>query len=128
MNESIELKETFNVKPSVIYNAWLNSEQHSKMTGGEATCSNKVGGSFIAWDGYISGTNKSLNLNKEIVQTWRTSEFSDTDEDSLLTVHLKEIEQGCELTLTHSNIPEGQTQYEQGWVEHYFTPMKNYFK
>jgi activator of HSP90 ATPase len=127
MRETFELKETFNVKPSVIYKAWLNSEEHSKMTGGEAQCSNEIGGTFFAWDRYISGTNKSLRINEEIIQSWRTFEFKDTDEDSELIIRLKEIQEGCELTLIHTNIPEGQTQYKQGWIDNYFTPMKNYF-
>ena len=127
MRETFELKETFNVKPSVIYEAWLNSEEHSKMTGGEANCSNEIGGTFFAWDQYISGKNKSLKINEEIIQSWRTFEFKDTDEDSELIIRLKEIQEGCELTLIHTNIPEGQTQYKQGWIDNYFIPMKNYF-
>jgi hypothetical protein len=38
-----------------------------------------------------------------------------------------EVTDGCELTLIHTNIPEAQTQYKQGWIDNYFTPMKNYF-
>ena len=127
MKESFELRVTFNVKPSVIYEAWLNSEEHSKMTGGEASCSHEIGGTFFAWDHYISGTNKSLKINEEIIQSWRTEEFKETDEDSELIIKLKEVKDGCELTLIHTNIPEAQTQYKQGWIDNYFIPIKNYF-
>jgi activator of HSP90 ATPase len=127
MAEILELKVTFNVKPSVIYEAWLNSKEHSNMTGGEAECNHQIGGTFFAWDQYISGTNKSLKINEEIIQSWRTAEFKDTDEDSELIIRLKEVREGCELTLIHTNIPEGQTQYKQGWIDNYFIPMKNYF-
>ena len=97
------------------------------MTGGEANCSREVGGSFTAWDEYISGKNKSLQQNKLIIQSWRTVEFEDTDEDSELILRLEELTEGCKLTLIHRNIPEGQTQYKQGWVDNYFIPMKEYF-
>ena len=127
MKETLKLKETFQVKPSIIYEAWLNSEEHSKMTGGEAICSNEVDGTFSAWDEYITGTNQSLSVNKEIIQNWRTIEFDDTDEDSKLIIQLKEVDEGCELTLIHTNIPEGQAQYQQGWIDNYFIPMKSYF-
>ena len=100
----------FKAKPEVIYQAWLSSQGHSQMTGAEAKCSNKVGGKFTAWDGYISGKNIQLNENKLIVQTWRTSEFSDTDEDSELSISFTETKEGCELNLVHTNIPQGQTQ------------------
>jgi len=127
MKTSFELKASFSVKPSIIYDAWLSSKQHSDMTGGEAHCSNQVEGEFSAWDGYISGRNHSLKQNEEIIQSWRTTEFATNDEDSLVKITLKETEKGCELTLTHSNIPEGDADYEQGWKDHYFAPMKEYF-
>jgi activator of HSP90 ATPase len=97
------------------------------MTKAPAKCSNEIGGNFTAWDGYIEGKNIDLKPNKEIIQRWRTSEFNKNDEDSKLIIRLKEIENGTELTLTHNNIPEGQTQYKKGWVGHYIEPMENYF-
>lgn len=54
------------------------------MTGGEAEISNKINEAFTAWDGYIEGTNVQLEPNKRIIQSWRTSEFDETDEDSQL--------------------------------------------
>ena len=125
--EQFELKETFTVKPSVIYNAWLDSDEHAEMTGGDASITSQEGTSYTAWDGYITGSNISLIPNQKIVQTWRTVEFMPDDEDSKLTIVLQEIEEGCELTLIHENIPTGQTQYEQGWVDNYFIPMKQFF-
>ena len=127
--ESFELKAVFNVTPPDLYKAWLDGELHSKMTGGLAECSNEPGGMFTAWDGYISGENKDLIEGSKIVQSWRTTEFEEEDEDSLLTLQFREIENGMtELTLHHSNIPEGQTQYEDGWRDHYFQPMSEFFK
>lgn len=128
MKESLDLKTIINVAPPIIYNAWLDSHLHSGMTGGEAKINTKVGSTFTAWNGYITGTNIELIPNQKIIQNWRTSEFNPNDESSILTIVLKEIENGTELTLIHKNIPEGQTQYKNGWVENYFDPMKNYFE
>ena len=127
MSEVIELRETFAATTQEIYSAWLSSQLHTRMTGGEANCSDKVGASFTAWDDYISGKNLELFENKKIVQSWRTSEFSQDDEDSILTIQLNEVKEGTELILTHKNIPKGQTQYKQGWIDHYFVPMKEFF-
>jgi len=69
-----------------------------------------------------------LILGERIVQTWRTSEFGVSDPDSNLEVILDSIEGGTKLTLRHTNLPEDGMQYEQGWVENYFEPMKLYFK
>ena len=50
----IILKTTLNAPVKDIYKAWLSSEGHTKMTGGEATASNKVGDAFTAWEGLYS--------------------------------------------------------------------------
>ena len=128
MKESIEITVVFNATPAEIYDAWLDSTLHTKMTGGLAVCSKNVGDSFTTWDGYIEGKNIELKLNESIIQSWRTSEFEQVDEDSRLSIQLNEIKDGTELVLEHSNIPMGQSQYKQGWVDHYFTPMKSYFE
>jgi len=113
---------------STLYHAWLNSTAHSAMTGGEAECSEELGAAFTAWDGYIQGSNVSLSPVEEIVQRWRTDDFNEEDEDSVITVHFKDTADGCLLTLTHTQIPDGQPDYKQGWDDHYFTPMKQYFE
>ncbi len=127
MATSFSIKQQFPVSSETLYNAWLSSQEHTKMTGGEAQCTNFENGAFSAWDGYISGKNQILVVNTEINQLWRTTEFLETDADSHLKLRLSDTDNGCELTLTHSNIPEGQPDYEQGWEDHYFTPMREYF-
>jgi activator of HSP90 ATPase len=128
MIKSIELKEIFLATPKEIFSAWLDSEKHTAMTGGTAICSTKINEEFSAWDGYISGKNISIIENKEIIQEWRTTEFKESDKNSELILKFQENERGCQITLIHNNIPEGQSDYEQGWIKHYFEPMKAFFK
>jgi activator of HSP90 ATPase len=128
MKNKFVLKKQFSIAAETIYKAWLNGEEHTKMTGGEATGEAKEGFEFTAWDGYISGSNLELIPNQKIVQAWRTSEFNENDKDSRLEINFASTDQGCELTLIHSDIPEDQvSDYEQGWEDHYFAPMKEYF-
>lgn len=126
--KSIQLKETFNVSPEILYNTWLDSKAHTEMTGSQAVCSSETNGNFSAWEGYITGFNISLEPNNKIVQSWRTTEFSESDKDSELIIQISATKEGSLLTLIHSNIPEGQSDYENGWIEHYFKPMKQYFQ
>ena len=81
--------------PEAIYKAWLSSEGHSDMTGGEAEVSDVVGAAYSAWDGYIEGRNVELLPFRRIVQTWRTTEFPEGHEDSTLTVELTPIATGA---------------------------------
>jgi len=114
--------------PEEIYTAWLSSEGHSDMTGSSASVSALVGGEFDAWDGYIHGKNLELIPGRRIVQSWRTSEFSTDEPDSLIEITLEPIGNQTRLTLRHTNLPPHGTQYEQGWVESYFDPMQEYFE
>lgn len=105
----------------------MNSEGHGDMTGGAASISDEVGSSFEAWDNYISGKNLELEAGKRILQSWRTTEFEDSDQDSMIEVFLRSIPEGTELTLVHSNLSRDAERYEKGWEEHYFAPMRAYF-
>lgn len=128
MKESLNMEEHFSVSPETLYTSWLDSTLHTEMTGAEAKIDQKVGGVFTAWDGYIEGKNIELIPNKKIVQEWRTTEFAESDENSRLEIVLEPEEEGTKLTLIHTNIPEGQKEnYEQGWLDYYFQPMKEYF-
>ncbi len=125
--EEFMLTATFPVKPQRIYDAWLDTHQHTAMTGAEAEVSEEVGGSFTAWDGYISGTNLELDPVKYIRQSWRTTEFEESDPDSFVELHFEQIKGGTKVSLYHSNIPQGQSDYKQGWKEFYFQPMQAFF-
>jgi uncharacterized protein YndB with AHSA1/START domain len=128
MPYAFTLTATIPASPVEIYQAWLDSIGHSEMTGGEATMSDEVGADVTAWDGYISGRNLELVPGERIVQSWRTTEFGDEDEDSIITVVLQEVDEGTLLTLEHSNVPDAHRSYEEGgWQSNYFEPMVVYF-
>jgi uncharacterized protein YndB with AHSA1/START domain len=98
------------------------------MTGSPATASSEVGGEFRAWDGYIQGINVELEPATRIVQRWRTREFAPSDPDSRLEIVLVPQAEGTQVSIRHSELPEHGMQYQQGWVDAYFTPMKEYFE
>lgn len=129
MKNVFKISAVIPAKPSEIYAAWLSSKGHSAMTGSTARATPKPGGKFSAWEGYISGRTLELELDRRIVQAWRTSEFPDDAPDSRLEIFLEETKTGTKITLIHSEIPPGQSDsYKQGWEDFYFKPMKEYFK
>jgi uncharacterized protein YndB with AHSA1/START domain len=128
MPYSYTLSTVIPASPAEIYRAWLDSIAHSEMTGGEATMSDEVGADVSAWDGYITGRNLELIPGERIVQSWRTTEFDDEFEDSVITILLQETEGGTLLTLEHRNVPDEYKSYEEGgWQSNYFEPMIEYF-
>src|SRR4029079_7169949 len=89
--------------PQAVYDAWLSSELHGKMTGGaEATIEPHVGGSHSAWGGYISGKTLELDPGKRIVQSWRSAEFPEGHADSQIVIHLSEEDGHTRLVVDHT--------------------------
>jgi uncharacterized protein YndB with AHSA1/START domain len=122
-----EVSDHIEASPAMIYAAWLDSEQHSSMTGSAARVSDQAGDAFEAWDGYIQGVNQELEPPRRILQHWRTTEFEQADEDSVLEILFKIEEHGTRVTIRHSHLPPHGMQYKQGWIDAYFEPMKAYF-
>ena len=123
------LSDVIPASPQAIYDAWLSSDGHAGMTGGQAaSTSAKEGADFTAWNGYISGKNLKLEPGRRIRQSWRTTKFTEADADSEIEVLLEPTAGGTRLTLRHSNVPDGHTSYRDGgWQRSYFEPMKAYF-
>jgi activator of HSP90 ATPase len=129
MKNEFTLTVKIEVGAEGIYHAWLTSDGHSAMTGSPAKVDGRAGGDFTAWDGYIWGSFLELEQDRKIVQSWRTSEFPEEAEDSRVEIMLEEKGGETQITLVHTDIPEGQAEsYKQGWEDFYFKPMKKYFK
>ncbi len=115
--------------PQQIYDAWLSSDGHDKITGGQpAQIWAQEGVGFTVWNGYITGRNLKLEPGRRIVQSWRTAKFTKADPDSQIEVLLEPAPGGTKVTVHHTNVPDGHTSYRDGgWQNSYFEPMKMHF-
>jgi uncharacterized protein YndB with AHSA1/START domain len=127
MSVEFEVSDVIPASPEVLYAAWLESGEHTNMTGSPAEVSAEIGGRFKAWDEYIQGTNLELEPPNRILQRWRTSEFEESDKDSRLEILFESQGDGTRVTIRHSDLPSHGMQYQQGWIDAYFVPMKAYF-
>ena len=126
--DSFQVSCVLPVDAATLYRDWMSSKAHTLFTGGTAKIDPTVGGKHSAWDGYIWGENLELENGKRIVQSWYTSNFPDGAEPSKIEVKFENNSEGCKLTLIHTNIPDGMgKEYEDGWQEHYFAPMMDYY-
>ena len=128
--ESIELSRFLPATPERLYVAWLSGPDHSAMTGGKATVESvEVGGAYTAWDGYIDGVHVALEPGRRIVQTWRSDDFPADATESYLELRFDPAPGGTQLTLRHTELPQGQGPgYLAAWDEYYFAPMRRYFE
>lgn len=114
--------------PVEVYEAFMDAKKHSAFTGSRATCDPRVGGEFTAWDGYISGKNLELEKGKRIVQEWVTTDWPQNYPPSRLELNFKAIKEGTEISMIHSEVPAEQAEdTEQGWIDFYWEPLKEYF-
>lgn len=124
---SFSVSGVVSASPSEVYDAWLDSDKHTKMTESPANIDSIIGSKFTAHDGYITGDTLELEEGSRIVQSWRTTHFDDSEDDSRLEVIFEPADEGCKVTINHSNLPPHGTQYESGWVDYYIKPMQKYF-
>jgi uncharacterized protein YndB with AHSA1/START domain len=126
--ESLKIQVDLPVSPERVYRAWLDSYEHSRFTGSPASIDARVGGEYSAWDGYIQGKTLVMTPFTRIVQTWRSTDFPEDSPDSTIEIRFEPTCLGSLVTLEQTGIPGGQSrEYLQGWEEHYFRPLKNYF-
>ena len=122
--KNIRQSVTFKASPNEVYEALMDSRRHTKFTGEKAKISRKIGGEFIAYGGYIEGTNLDLAPDKKIVQLWRGSDWP-KGHYSKTTFVFRKVKDGTRLTFTQTGVPD---QYyddiKQGWRDFYWAPMK----
>jgi len=122
--KTIRQSVIFKTRPHEVYKALMDSRQHAKFTGANAKISRKVGGKFIAYDGYIEGINLNLVPDRKIVQSWRGSDWPE-GHYSRATFSLRKAKNGTRLTFAQTGVPDQEYHdIRQGWRDYYWKPMK----
>jgi activator of HSP90 ATPase len=125
--KTIQQAVTFKTSPRHVYETIMDSRKHSALSGERASISRKVGGRFTAWGSHISGFNLALKPGKKIVQAWRATGWW-PDHYSIVIFEIKKVPGGSKLTFTQIGIPPHRySGHYRGWIEAYWTPMKEVF-
>lgn len=128
MSTKIHLTALIPAPPSEVFAAFLDSKQHTGMTGSPAEITPKLGSAFSAWAGYIRGTVIGHDEDRKISLLWRASDFPKGAGDSKVTLLLDPQDDETRLTVIHENLPSGTSdRFADGWRDHYFIPMEDYF-
>jgi len=118
----------FDAPAHTLYEMLMDSEVHAEFTNSRAEISREVGGNFVAYDGYITGTNLELVPDQKIVQRWRAVDWPE-DYYSVVTFTFIAQNGGTRLDLTHTGLPDGtEEEFKQGWIENYWEPMKAFLE
>jgi uncharacterized protein YndB with AHSA1/START domain len=114
--------------PEEVYRALMTTKGHRAFTGAAARISPRVGGTFVAWGGYIHGKNLRLVPARSIYQTWRPSDPTwPRTYYSKVRFTLAKSPRGTRVTFTHSGVPaEHVGHLSKGWHESYWRPLRRY--
>jgi activator of HSP90 ATPase len=122
--KTITQKVKFNASTRQVYDMIMDSKKLESLSGLKAKISNKVGGAFMAWDNHITGFNLALVPGKKIVQAWRATGWW-PDHFSIAIFDISKTKTGSTLQFTQIGItPNRYSGHYQGWIETYWTPMK----
>ncbi|MBI4363336.1 MAG: SRPBCC domain-containing protein [Candidatus Doudnabacteria bacterium] len=114
----------FKATPKEMYDWIINPKKHTQFTGAKATNTGKVSGKFTAWDGYIDGTNKKLVPGKEIIQSWRATDWG-KDTYSTVTFKFTKDKAGTKMQFIQTGVPdEHYEEIKQGWYDNYWDLLK----
>jgi activator of HSP90 ATPase len=117
----------FKASPERIYEALMDSAEHSAFTGGQETqISRDLGGSFTCFGGFVAGRNIELVANKRIVQAWRASDWGD-GVYSILRYELEPQGGDTKLVFDQAGVPDEHHEHiDSGWKAMYWEPLAKY--
>lgn len=119
---------TFRAGIHDVYEALMDSNKHSEITGSRVNISRRVGDKFIVYDGDIEGENIDIIPDRKIVQSWRYSNWPE-GHYSKVTFSFKENSGNTRLFFTQTGVPEEfYLDIGQGWRDYYWEPMKEMLK
>ena len=122
--KTLQQKVRFRASPTEVYEMLMDSGKHRSLSGMPAKISKKVGGRFTAWGSHITGLNLALLPGRKIVQAWRATGWW-PDHYSIAIFDIKKIRGGSRLEFTQIGIPPHRySGHYRGWIEAYWTPMK----
>jgi activator of HSP90 ATPase len=125
--KTIRQTVTFQATPTEVYQMLMDSRKHQSLSGEKANISKRVGGRFTAWGSHITGINLVLKPGEKIVQAWRATGWR-LDHYSIAIFDLRKAKAGTKLEFTQIGVPPNRySGHYRGWIETYWTPMKEIF-
>ena len=116
-----------NTTPKALYDLYVDAKKHSMVSGAPASISSKIGSKYSFHHGYITGKTLHLVKDRQIVQTWRGSNWEKNDADSTFIINLERKGKDVVLHAIHANVPDKHAGHlSKGWYDHYWNPWKQY--
>ena len=125
MPKTIVQEIRFDAPASVLFSFYMDEKLHAEISGESAIIGTKEGEAYSVFGGYATGINLRILPSREIVQTWRGSDWKSEDADSIFILLFVPDGDGTIAYMTHANLPDDQ--YEdiaEGWNTYYWEPWR----
>jgi uncharacterized protein YndB with AHSA1/START domain len=124
--KNIKQNHTIPAEREIVFAALTNPLTIEIWSGYDAEFHPVEGTEFSLWEGDIVGKNLEIVPGELIKQQWY---FDGQDEDSIVTIKLKDAGNQTSIEILHVNIPdEAFDDMKEGWNKYYFGALKKYFK
>jgi activator of HSP90 ATPase len=113
-----------------LYSMYMDAAVHAAFTGAPAKISDESGSVFEAFGGLLKGRTLQVVRSRLIIQSWRSVNFADEDQDSTLIIMFTEEDDNAgRIDLVHLDVPENDFQgVSGGWESRYFAPWLEYLQ
>ncbi len=127
MAYNLALEFILSGKPNRIMELLTDPILIRKWSGSNGFVENKIDGKVSLFDDWVTG--KVLKTSKnELSYTWKTTDWDDETEPSVVHFLLQEDEAGTKVILTHTNLPteDEMKSHKSGWTDYFFDPMEDF--
>jgi uncharacterized protein YndB with AHSA1/START domain len=127
MNHKLKIEILLPATPIQVMQMLTDQKQISIWSGEEAVFEAKEGGKVSLFGAWMNGEVKKISA-EELSYTWKTSEWTEETEASLVHFKLKAEGEQTLLVLNHTNLPnEDEVKaHNSGWHDFFFTPLEDY--
>ena len=137
MEPSYEVRRVVRAAPKRLFEAWIDSREHTAMTGVAAEIGGSPGQAFSLLDGRVKGVIAEVDPYHRIMQRW-SGGVPPAGTESRVELSLATganyggigfpHDDGTTITVRHWDLAATQTELgAQWWEETYFKPMDAYF-
>ena len=139
MAPTYEVRRVVRASPKRLFDSWLDSREHTAITGANAEIGASADQAFSLLDGHVTGMNLKVEPYHRVLQQWlATSGVAATASPSRVELVLHTGANyggigcphgdGTTVTVRHWHLPAEQTDYgPQWWEDTYFKRMDRYF-
>lgn len=122
---NIHHEVTLAAAPARIYQALVDAQRFSEMTGAPATGEAVEGAAFSAFGGHVSGRHIELVAGQRVVQAWRAKTWPE-GHYSIVRFELEAAGEGTRLVFDHDGFPPDLGEHlTQGWKANYWDKLSS---